>query len=112
MKKSDLKHGMWVRIRSGELCFVTYPYDDTALIITNDDGYDYVISYNDDLTADWSDMERDIMEVFEPEWSNRPLNVNRLVSIWKRGYKKKMTVAEVEAVLGYAVEIVSWEGEV
>ena len=113
MKKLDLKPGMWVRLRNGDMCFYTQSYRSDNMVLTDETSYMYAKYYDDDLTA-CETRDLDIVEIFEPGCACTPLDKTCLISIWKRGNKtfptKKMTVAEVESALGYAVEIVSGEG--
>ena len=109
--KSDLKHGMWVKYRNGEIRFVTYAYGTDELIFTSANSHHSPEFYHDDLIDIDGDTDLDIVEVFKPELRRRPINPDNLISIWRREEPRKMTVAEVEAALGYPVEIVSGEGE-
>lgn len=119
MTKSELKTGMIVTRRDGRKLTV---YRDCVCsfedAIHNDvfvngtskcwHSFDY---FDEDLTNNHGYKEFDIMKV---ELAHHPYDFNRYPNnadvtkvLWEREEVKKMTVAEVEAILGYKVEIVS-----
>lgn len=110
MTKSDLRTGMLVTFRNGKKMCV-YLNVDTSLCKSQNvltDGvtwmdFDYV---NDDLT-NLSSSYFDIMEIEVPIIATDIPYHNGTKSIWQRQKPKKMTVAEVEKILGYKVEIIS-----
>jgi hypothetical protein len=108
--KDDLKPGMWAKTRNANLYFVTYEYGENRLIFTSINKWDKISNYSFELLNNDTNA-LDIVEVFKPLISQYPLDAANLVLIWKREEPKKMTVAEIEAALGYPVEIVSGEGE-
>lgn len=118
MTKQDLKTGMRVRTRNGELYLVlkdckTGHYGHQDLLFASFCG-DYNIGddYNNDLIcvdSNDTDEDFDIVEVYTAKSGFADIDVldrTSLKSIWKREEKKKMTVAEIEEKLGYEVEIV------
>lgn len=88
------------------------------MVLVGRDRWSGVNDYSSILTRLCGDTSLDIVEVWSRPDYVVPLDVNffdlsicnrRL--LWKRREPKKMTVAEIEAVLGHPVEIVS-EAEV
>ncbi len=113
MTKSELKTGMVVTMRSGKKMHV---YIDAVTetcggcnIITNGDTWSDLCYYNEDLTYQGA-KQQDIVKV-ELVATKMDLNANHGCkigeTIWVREEPKQMTVAEIEAILGYKVEIVS-----
>lgn len=109
MRKEDLKVGYVVKIRCGEL-YMVMPIDKPReIILARYNGWGNLANYNDDLTHQ-AKQKFDIVKVYgltsyetEPlefELKNRPL-------LWERKETKKMTIAEIEDILGYKIEIVS-----
>jgi len=99
MKKSDLKTGMRVRLRNGDLCLVlknceTECYGYQKLFFAKF-GYGFLIGdhYDEDLNHRTT-KAYDIVEIFSTETSTKTglcdcniLNKNSLKSIWKREIK-------------------------
>ena len=94
MKKSDLKTGMRVKTRNGNIYLVVkdvdatlYGHQDVALV--NNNSFILLDDYNEDLT-DNSNSNYDIVEVFQITWdansllSDSFLNLDERFSIWKR----------------------------
>jgi len=94
MKKSDLKTGMRVKTRNGNIYLVVkdvdatlYGHQDVALV--NNNGFILLDDYNEDLT-DNCNSNYDIVEVFQITWdansllSDSFLNLDERFSIWKR----------------------------
>lgn len=118
MKKSDLKTGMRVKTRSGEIFLVikdidsqNYGHQDVAFV--HDLGFMPGDSYDCELKC-YKNKNFDIVEVFRlVDTSNREFltgNILRLdhrYSIWRRQEPMKMTVSEIEKELGYPVEIIA-----
>lgn len=119
MKKTDLKAGYLIELRNGQRYFV--------MPIKGDDGVDLeLVTQHSVRPLDWYDdnlvctrmsfscpytkKEMDIMKVYGlVDW---PLYALRLETehrelLWERKEPKKMTVSEIESILGYEVEIVS-----
>lgn len=115
MKKFDLRTGHIVTTRDGYqyMVFLNAMAGMTGGmdVLVRDGGFTYLCNYDDDLRND-SDYRFDIIKV---EAVTGPLdfgksvnNVRTARTLWERtDPKKKMTVAEIEKILGYGVEIVS-----
>ena len=119
MTKSELKTGMIVTRRDGKKLTV---YRDCACSFAHHIHYDVFVdastfswepfnSYAEDLTSKNGYNEFDIVKV---ELVHHPYDFNRFPDdahieeiLWTRDGAKKMTVEEIENVLGYKVEIVS-----
>lgn len=79
MKKSDLKDGMIVELRNGDMCIVI---GDRLLDLTT---YIDLVSYNDNLTC--TDTEFDVIRVYENKdmcGLDDKCNIERLNLIWER----------------------------
>ena len=132
MKKSEIKNGMHVVTKDGsEYIIMNDVYapnqiteNNTAKVIMlgidggwmNFDQYDDDLCFRDiiDEVAD-DDFLYDIAEVYVPKyytWTLKSVlkekNKNDFIRLWKRSVKK-MTKAEIEAELGYEIEIVESE---
>lgn len=120
MTLNDLKTGMIVTCRNGREYTVirdrvpdTFTSSDLFVrFCENDPSHNRFDEYNNNLTARLN-SEFDIVKI---EKANHPyafLNLNygkhHRVTIWKEEKRKKLTVAEIENLLGYKVEIVSEE---
>lgn len=121
MTKSELKTGMVVTYRDGRKAMVfkdcadnNFPtlFKKEANVLISEEATWLDLHYiNEDLL--YSNRDSDSLDIIMVEaainpfilW--RPYNPNDYTVIWKRNPPKKMTVAEIEAVLGYRVEIVS-----
>ena len=112
MTKEDLKAGMVVTYRNGRKrmvfkdCYslnVTY-----EAIAVGDEAWLSLQFFNDNLTSKTT-KELDIVQV---EAVNSPFYLwskydpKNYTTIWEREVPKEMTVAEIEATLGYRVKIV------
>lgn len=111
MRKEDLKVGMVVETREGGL-FMLMPHDDVDddLVFSNENSWIKFKNFNNDLThSKFEDL--DIMKVYgftnDPAKATIVSTDNRKLLWERREKKKKMTVAEVESILGYGIEIVS-----
>ena len=119
MKKKDLKVGYLVELRNGKRYLV--------MPVNGDDGVDLELVTKDSVRPlDWYDdnlvctrtsfsctytkKEMDIMKVYGlvdwPLYALRP-DTNDRKLLWERKETKKMTVAEIENILGYKIEVVS-----
>ena len=111
MKKTDLKVGMVVKLRCGELHMLmpcgNAKYD---LVLFDGNGWLRFNDFEDDLT-DKDDTNYDIMKVYGfSHYANQVMSfkTNERELLWERKEeKKKMTVSEIESILGYEVEIIS-----
>ena len=111
MKRNELEVGYLVELRSGHKAMVMpVDSDENPIILVGEKGlWNNLYCYNDDLNHifhgsddiikvwDFSKIYRD---VFSFDTKYREL-------LWERKEKRKMTVAEIERILGYEVEIVS-----
>lgn len=118
MTKSDLKTGMVAIDRSGRNWFVfkeSYvklgdSYLEGDFLVSKDGYWGILEAFNEDLTFS-NCRERDIVEVLKVG-NIRDLvkYVNKAIPVWKRKEPpKKLTLSELEAILGYEVEIVDGE---
>ena len=109
MKKQDLKTGMLVQVRNGNVYMLI---NDT---FASNEGWMSLYSFDKDLN-DREHNELDIMKVsivledyflMPKYWNEKTLNNNLL---WEREETKKMTVSEIqkelEEKLGYKIEII------
>ena len=132
MKKSDIKNGTHVITNDGnEYVIMNDIYapkqiedNNTANVIMlgidggwmNFDQYDDDLCFRDTIDeVDDDDFLYDIAEVYVPKYYSWTLesvlkenNKNDFIRLWKRDVKK-MTKAEIEAELGYEIEIVESE---
>lgn len=106
MRKEDLKSGMSVELRNGDVGLLV----DTefGLIIQYEaENWDYLNEYKEDLTC-LNIKECDIVKVRKPlrpsEITRSYLKMGRI--IWERNEAKEMTVEEISKALGYNVKIV------
>lgn len=79
MRKSDLKNGMILELRNGDMCIVI---GDKLLDLTT---YMDLVSYNDNLTC--TDTEFDVIRVYENKdmcGLDDKCNIERLNLIWER----------------------------
>lgn len=80
MRKSDLKNGMIVELRNGDMCIVL----DDKLLDTND--FTYIDIYDDNLTDDCQ-KELDIVRVYKDKSMSSledRYTKNKLTLIWER----------------------------
>ena len=107
MKKSDLKTGMIVKYRSGNYRTV---FKDTAFdcdFLAGGGTFNDLCHYDDNLL---NDKQRclDIMEIYSPSSKADIMRFYNLgKTIWTRHETKKLTVSEIEVILGYPVEIIA-----
>lgn len=119
MELKDLKTGMRIILRNkGEyivLKNVITPYNDGKedMYINIEGGWMSSNNYKNDLTERSNDKEFDIMEVYAQNNGNyldgavlKRDELRNMDLIWKREEKRKMTVSEICAELGYDIEIV------
>ena len=111
MTKSDLRTGMIATTRRrGQYVVILGLYDFTDLMINRETGCYIRLDYiNEDLTCKFGE-EFDITKVEAhsmayrcwPKYNDKPDKL-----LWKRQTPKKMTVAEIEEILGYKIEIIA-----
>lgn len=116
MTKSDLKTGMTVETEYGTLLKVLKDVDTVnygnqevfffrrGIII---DGFTLGSDYSEDLTFKDKDAGFDIVRVYDKESDNQILVFSTEKLLWQRKEPRKMTVADVEALVGEKVEIIS-----
>lgn len=98
MKLNDLKTGMWVKTRNGDMSLVMRDHVSISSsdgIFIDKCGFFEFKEYNDDMT-DREFTEYDIIEVFIPDLEKCSLNGVGLISIWKRKQKPELTSFEKE----------------
>lgn len=132
MNIKDLKTGMIVEVRSGARYLVLrdfgcqYPHiDDCMVSINHSYSWFLIKDYSNNLTYKFDDRggRYDIVKVFRVK---HPYNIvahegfmeeydiknpsksddNELQLVWERPTAKKMSKADIEAALGYKIEIV------
>lgn len=125
MKKSDIKNGMHVITNNGvEYVIIsgieahehTTKADTVMVQIGGYGGWMPFDRYDDDLhyrgKDGCGDKDYDISEVYSPNFyayvlkSVHDVIKDRFIKLWERPIVKKMTKAEIEAELGYTIEIV------
>jgi hypothetical protein len=123
MKKSDLRTGMIVTLRNGKeyVFFRNFVTTTEYSMNTSADGvfvygqkrmWMLGCDYNNNLLM--KEREHSQFDVMKVEMCNHPYcfmdpeygKDNRKL-IWERQEAKKMTVSEIEAILGYKIEVVS-----
>ena len=125
MKKSEIKNGMHVITKNGEEYVIIDNVKAREQIISNNTADIVMINvgdyhgwmgfdgYDDDLCYS-RDKDFDIKEVYEPRFYSYALSPVKVyddmfIKVWERPIYKKMTKAEIEAELGYEIEIVESE---
>ena len=116
MTKSELLTGMTVTLRNGERKIVylkacSFCNPEGMNILIGSEFWSKLDDYNNDLTYN-GDAQRDIIKVEIPNVIYdlfHPLSeTNRSEIIWERPEpRKKITISEIEAILGYKVEIIN-----
>ena len=116
MTKSELKTGYIVTLRNGNEYVVMLNANFVASyekdFLVREHSFIHLAEYNEDLTHfGESDRYRnfDIIKVGRFHFVDNVFDYKDCVvsPIWERNEVKKMTVAEIESILGYKVEIVS-----
>ena len=106
MKKQDLKTGMLVQVRNGDVYMVIND------ILVRDGAWQPLGFLDNDLKCIDNQDEFDIVKVSKvldgyllmpTNWNEERLNNNLL---WEREETKKMTVSEIQKELGYKIEII------
>lgn len=105
MTKSELKSGMVVKTRDGNILLVVEIKGSLTLVARNE--WNQTTNYCDDLKHEYYNV-LDIMEVYDtkPRSFDSMTNLSDKKPIWVRKPKKKMTVSQIEKELGYEIEIV------
>ena len=119
MKKSDLKTGMWVETRDGHKFMVLRDCDtywgNEDLLFCSSGTYMLGREYSDDLVCTGGSTSPKMFDIIKVTSSNLPHRVNgntfdcerATYVLWQREPTKQMTLSEIEAALGYPVEIVN-----
>lgn len=123
MTKSELETGMIVTLRNGNeyVFFKDFAVDDDYCMKNDNEGiivngqlpsWARIKNYSNDLKHN-TYQDLDIVKVEIPShpyaFTNIPYDKRDRKLMWERKEPKKMTVSEIEAILGYKVEIVSEE---
>lgn len=98
MRLSDLKTGMWIKTRIGNMYLVLKDYETINYgsgVFANVDGFLTFEHYTNDL-RDTEDDGYDIIEIFKPDGDMFILNSDVLISIWKRRQEPELTSFEKE----------------
>lgn len=115
MKLGELRTGMVVTLRNGGKYMVFRKIhsdwtNDDVLVQLNGDDYLFLAEYDSDMMCKGAYHDPfDIMEVWV---ARQPLNFvsfnkeEYYTLLWKREEPKEMTMAEIEAALGYKIRIV------
>lgn len=115
MTKSELRTGMIVTLRNGDRCMIfrgiqTNYTNEDVLVHPDENGWMRLGSYNEDMTQKENQNDSfDIMEVWEADYPLHFTSSNKedhYFLIWEREETKEMTMAEIEAALGYKIKIV------
>ena len=97
MTKSDLKNRMVVEVRNGKRYLVV------DYLLMCDSGFLLLSDYDEDLMHN-GDKDFDIVKVFD--YVSNFNNIKRCNDVvWERQEPKKLTLKEIESILGYSVEI-------
>ena len=110
MKKSDLKKGMRVRLKNGRILIVirdyeTARYEHQDILFADDYGFMPGDDYGEDLL--YRDDDYSVSEVYANPGDSHFLDVKRKGEfLWERPEPKEMTLADIEAELGYPVKII------
>lgn len=116
MTKSELKTGMIVITREGKeyMVFRDFHYQNKKpidCIVSLTGTWSDLLCFNEDLTCMANIKDLDIMKVkviYHPHLMfKNDLNATHYKTIWERPEPKKMTVSEIEAILGYKIEIIA-----
>ena len=120
MTKAELKTGMIVTTREGEeyLFIKDFVVNDTYIMSSCGEGvlvnmhhpsWNMMKNYNNDLT----NIEYKTLDIVKVEIANHPHDWIIMdekwyrTLVWERKETKQMTVEQIEAILGYNIEIVS-----
>ena len=118
MTKSELKTGMIVTRRDGKkltvyrncVCLACYSKNNDVIVDALNDNWDLLDYYTEDLTH--KDFHK--FDIIKVELVCHPYDYNKHTSyakisktLWERNDTKKLTIAEIESILGYNVEIIS-----
>lgn len=103
--KADLRTGMRVETRDGDVYIVLLDTEEGSRIVCNE-GWNVLDSYENALIVKRG-PRLDIMKVYSMDLNHNLLDFNCKGSLlWQRTELKKMTHKEIETALGYEIEIV------
>ena len=104
---------MWLELRDGTRAMVLLNTLNKGNIASGKYRWFPLDTITNDLCDINEDEEFDVVKVYIPRNNQAYYNFSfeDAYVAWERKEPKKMTVAEVEAALGYPVEIISGEGE-
>jgi hypothetical protein len=116
MTKQDLRTGMVVELRNGEVyqvflnAYSTYENNQTVntLVDLDEAHWETLNNYRDNLTHVYH-SELDVMGVYKSGFYTdvvKPSNYKSWKYTWVRKETKELTVKEIEKLLGYPVKIV------
>lgn len=94
MKKSDLEAGMIVDTRDGRRFLLVKDTSEGDIII-NDNGWNRLCYYNDDLTSEFRDL--DIVRVYKGKFGGFTYMLSESPLIWER--KEMPTLTDAERVI-------------
>lgn len=112
MTKKDLRTGHIVTLRSGNKYMVMLQAQtDTSNhdVLVNNKGFIFLNSFTEHL----NDKRGKAFDIMKVECVNGFVDLRMNIpdeqceTVWEREEPKQMTVAEIEAILGYKVEIIS-----
>lgn len=110
MTKAELRTGMMVAYRNGDKRIVVMNTADGDGFTAPDlKKWKSFSAYTDDLRDVDGDTQYDIMDVYMPNNKFRVLNTNLdadYTRVWHREEARRMTLGEVQTILGFAIEIV------
>lgn len=105
MKKEDLKTGMRVEDRNGEIKIVSVGISSDDAFINSRGIYIYMSSYSSDL-INYNYNEFTIVKVYDAPEGRKVFNdLYKGELLWQRDETKELTMAELEKELGYKVKI-------
>lgn len=119
MTKSELKTGMIVTRRDGKkltvyrncACSASHRIYNDVIVDASCECWHPLEYYTEDLINNNNFPEFDIVKVelvHHPyDYNKYPFDAKVVKVLWERNEPKKMTVAEIEAILGYKIEVVS-----
>lgn len=113
MEKADLRTGMRVKTREGNVYIVLKDYDTANyghqdIFFCGEYGFLIGTRYSEDLTYVQGEGGRyDIVQVFSNFLDGCILDIENLGSLlWERTKTKEMTVEEIQQALGYKIKVV------
>ena len=113
MIKNNLNTGYIVKLRNNQFMMVMETENNGVILIGENESWNQLYNYHNNLMHS-ANRDFDIMEVYGfTEVGCRALEISdtHRELLWKRKEKREMTVSEIEAILGYEVEIISEEGK-